>query len=317
MAVIPDSSSRAWDVIGLGANSVDLVHLLPAFPKPSGWHSKMRIARQVVCCGGQTATAMATCAAFGLRARYIGAIGRDDHGRRVRETLGGRGIDLSGLVTRDDATTQFAVILIDGQTGERAVLWDRDERLALEDADVPLEVLASTRLLHVDDVDQAAAIRAARHARELGIPVTSDLDRMTERTEELVRSVTVPIFAEGLTEQLTGIRDSERALRALRHHHDGLLCMTAGDRGAVALDGDRFIVSPACRVDAVDTTGSGDVFRGAFIYGLLAGWETARILQVANAAAAVKCMRLGALDGVPGLAETLRMMEDGHAERRV
>jgi sugar/nucleoside kinase (ribokinase family) len=295
-----------WDVVGIGANSIDFVTVVPAFPRPEGWHSKMRIRRQLVSPGGQAATATAACAKFGLRAKYIGAIGSDENGVRVREALDGIGLDSSGLV-QQDARNQFAVIVIDEQTGERAVLWDRDEALRLRAEDVPIDVIASTRLLHVDDVDQDAAIRAAGHARSLGIPVTSDLDRMTDRTEELVLAVSHAIFADGLPEQLTGERDHERALRKLRKRHGGLLVVTVGQRGAVALDGDRFLVSPGFVVNAADTTGSGDVFRAGFIYGLLNGWPTDRLLRFANAAAAVACTSVGAMASIPTLDEVLRL----------
>jgi sulfofructose kinase len=296
------------DVVGIGANSIDFVNVVPAFPRPEGWHSKMRIRRHVASCGGQTATTMATCARFGLRARYVGAVGQDDNGLRVQAELPRYGIDTSSLVVRQ-GRNQYAVIVIDEQTGERAVLWDRDDLLRMRDEDVPLDVINSTRLLHVDDVDQGAAIRAARHARSVGIPVTSDLDRMTDRTEELVMAVSCAIFADGLPEQLTGERDHERALRRLRRRHDGLLVVTVGRHGAVALDGDRFVVSPGFSVKAVDTTGSGDVFRGGFIYGLLHGWPFDQTLRLANAAAALACTRLGAMAGIPSLDEVLALVQ--------
>jgi sugar/nucleoside kinase (ribokinase family) len=162
-------------------------------------------------------------------------------------------------------------------------------------------------VLHVDDVDQAAAIRAARLAGGLGIPVTSDLDRMTDRTEELVLAVSCAIFADGLPEQLTGERDHERALRRLRTRHDGPLVVTVGQQGAVALDGDRFVVSPGFAVNAVDTTGSGDVFRAGFIYGLLHDWPIDRMLRMANAAAAVACTRVGAMASIPTLEEVMAL----------
>lgn len=295
-----------WDVVGIGANSIDFVTVAPAFPEPEGWHSKMRIRRALVSCGGQAATTVATCSRFGLRAKYVGAIGDDDNGRLVRKGLADHGLDVSGLVERRGAN-QHAVIVIGEESGERAVLWDRDDTLGLRESDVPLDLVGDTRLLHVDDVDQEAAIRAARHARRLGIPVTSDLDRMTDRTEELTMAVSCAIFADGLPEQLTGEADHERALRRLRARHDGLLVVTVGHRGAVALDGDRFVVSPGFTVAAVDTTGSGDVFRGAFIHGLLGGWSVDRTLRFANAAAALACTRLGAMAGIPDLDEALAL----------
>jgi sulfofructose kinase len=296
-----------WDVVGIGANSIDFVTVVPEFPRAEGWHSKMRIRRHLVSPGGQAATTTAACAKFGLRTKYIGAIGRDENGTRVREAFDRIGLDSSGLV-QQDAGNQYAVIVIDEQTGERAVLWDRDDALRLSEADVPLDVIGASRLLHVDDVDQEAAIRAAMHARSLGIPVTSDLDRMTDRTEELVMAVSCAIFADGLPEQLTGEPDHERALRRLRTRHDGLLVVTVGSRGAVALDGDRFLASPGFAVNAVDTTGAGDVFRAGFIYGLLRGWPIDRVLRMANAAAAVACTRVGAMASIPTLGEVLTLI---------
>ena len=136
------------------------------------------------------------------------------------------------------------------------------------------------------------------------MPVTSDIERMTESTSELIAAVTVPIFAEHVLEPLTGERDFERALRRLRAWHGGMLCVTLGARGAMLLDGDRLYHEPAHPVTVVDTTGAGDVFRGAFIYALLRGDAPAEILRFANGAAAISCTRLGAINGVPTLAET-------------
>jgi len=141
------------------------------------------------------ATALSACAALGLRSAYVGAVGTDDNGRRIQQQMRGRGIDLSHVVTRD-AANQFAVITVDERTGERIVLWDRDDRLMLRPDEVPAALIASARLIHVDDVDEEAAIRAATLARAAGVPATSDLDRVTERTPELVAAVSIPIFAE-------------------------------------------------------------------------------------------------------------------------
>lgn len=302
------SLESRWDVVGLGANSVDFVHLVPAFPKPEGWHSKMRVSRRLVACGGQTATAMAACARFGLRSLYVGAVGDDENGVRVRTELARQGLGATALVSKP-GRNQSAVIIIDERTGERAVLWDRDESVRLGAGDVPFEDIAAARLLHVDDVDQEAAIEAARQARSFGIPVTSDLDRMTDRTEELVLAVSCAIFADGLPERLTGERDHERALRKLRRMHPGLLVVTLGRDGAVALEGDRFLHSPGFAVKTVDTTGSGDVFRAGFIFGLLGGWPLERTLRLANAAAALSCTCLGAMASVPTIDDALTLSE--------
>jgi sulfofructose kinase len=293
---------RTPEVVGVGANSVDFVYRLPDSPRADSPTAKLRIASHTVSCGGQMATALAGCAALGLRPAYVGAVGTDDNGRRVRRELAGRGIDLTHVVTREGAN-QFAVITVDERTGERVVLWDRDDRLMLQPAEVPPALIASARLVHVDDVDEDAAIRAATLARRAGVPTTSDLDRVTERTPELVAAVSIPVFAEHVVPAITGEADYERGLRKLRQSHDGLLCLTLGPRGSMMLKGDRLYVEPGFAVQAVDTTGAGDVFRAGFIYALLDGRAPADILRFANAAAAVSCTRAGALASVPTLAD--------------
>jgi sugar/nucleoside kinase (ribokinase family) len=87
----------------------------------------------------------------------------------------------------------------------------------------------------------------------------------------------------------------------LRTLHPGRLVVTLGAHGSAMLDGDRFIHAPASRVDVVDTTGAGDVFRGACIYGLLNGDIAEDLLRFANTAAALSCTKEGAIDSVPTL----------------
>ena len=162
MPIVPTSASDArWDVVGLGANAVDFVYRLPAVPQATGNFSKMRISRETISCGGQMTTALVACARFGLRAKYIGATGTDDNGRRIRRELAHHSVDCSDAIIKD-ARNQYAVIMVDEVSGERIVLWDRDEKLQLRAHEIPERAIVSARLLHVDDVDQEAAIIAAR-----------------------------------------------------------------------------------------------------------------------------------------------------------
>jgi sulfofructose kinase len=300
-------TSRPFDVVGFGATSVDFVYQLPSCPAPTASLAKLRINRHFVSCGGQVATALAACARLGLRSKFVGVIGSDNNGARLRSELEARRIDLTDAIVRD-APNQYAVILVDDQSGERIVLWDRDDRLRLRDHELRPEAIAAARVLHVDDVDADGSIRAATLARAAGTVVTTDIDRVNDRTMDLANAATVPIFAEHVPSAITGVTDPAGALRAMRARHDGVLCVTLGARGALALDGDHVIEIAAFAVEAVDTTGAGDVFRGAFIYGYLNGWPLEHILRFANAAAAVSCTRPGALASVPSPEEAARLM---------
>jgi sulfofructose kinase len=301
-------TSRPFDVVGIGATSVDFVYQLPSCPAPTASLAKMRISGCFVSCGGQIATALAACARFGLRSKFVGVIGSDENATRLRRELEARRVDLSDVIVRD-APNQYAVILVDERSGERIVLWDRDERLQLRDDELRADAIAAARVLHVDDVDADASIRAATLARSAGTVVTTDIDRVNDRTMDLANAATIPIFAEHVPSAVTGVTDPAGALRAMRVRQDGVLCVTLGARGALALDGDRVVEVAAFAVDAVDTTGAGDVFRGAFIYGYLNGWPLERVLRFANAAAAVSCTRPGAMASVPSSEEAARLID--------
>jgi sugar/nucleoside kinase (ribokinase family) len=296
------------DVLGVGENSVDIVLELPAVPAPAGERNKLRIRQRHVRCGGQTATAMTACARLGLRASYLGAFGRDEHGRLIRDQLAAEGVDVSASPVCPVAN-RYAVILIDEPTGERMVLWEKDPQLV-----VPVEVMTDAlvggaRLVHVDDTDHKVALRAARLAAAAGRPVTCDVDTVSTRTRELLEAISIVIVAETVPQQLTGLADHEQALRRLRAWHGGLLVVTLGARGCMALEGDHLHFAPGFQVDVVDTTGAGDVFRGGFIYGYLQGWAIDRVLRFANAAAAVSVGRLGAMNGAPRMEDVERLLE--------
>jgi sugar/nucleoside kinase (ribokinase family) len=294
--------TRPWDVVGIGASSVDYVYRLPALPEAAGPLSKIRISSHAVSCGGQTATALVTCASLGLRAKFAGVLGSDENGTRIRAELLRHDVDVADAVVHA-GLNQFAAILIDDRTGERIVLWCRDDGTALRPAELKPTLLASAHVVHVDDVDQEAAIEIAASARAAGAKVTSDIDRVTDRTGALVDAVTIPILAEHVPPALTGDTDLERAIRKLHRPHHELTCVTLGQNGSLITDGKTVHHEPAFRVSAVDTTGAGDVFRGAFIHALLRGETPRAMLRFANAAAAISCTRRGAIDSVPMLTD--------------
>jgi sulfofructose kinase len=296
-----------FDVVGIGENSVDLVYRLPGAPAPN---AKFRASAQKVSCGGQVATTLTACASYGLQTTYVGTFGDDAHGRQVRLALTEARVDLSYAVVRN-APNRHAVVLVDARNGDRTVVWHRDQRLAIGANEIPTTLIGQGRLLHVDDLDEDASIAAARVAVGAGALVTSDIDRVSEQTPTLIALSTVPIFSAHVPSALTAERDPERALRKLRTVHAGWLCVTLGTKGAMLLEGDRLHHAPAFVVDAVDTTGAGDIFRAAFIYALLRSLAPPEILRFACAAAAISCTREGAMTSVPSLEEIHQLCRTG------
>ena len=293
---------QRFDVLGIGENSLDEVYRLPSLPQPGTATAKMQVSARTRLPGGQVATAMAACATWGLRTAYLGVFGDDENGRVARSALADRGVDVSPAPVRAGAN-RHAAILVDGRTGDRVVLWDREPAMSLRPEDISQALVSSARLVHVDDTDATAALRASRLAREAGAIVTSDIESITPDTAELVSLVSVAIFASHVPQALTGDADPARALRVLRQRHDAMLCVTRGEHGSMLLVGGTLYEEPAFPVQAVDTTGAGDIFRAGMIYALLRGERPEMLLKWGNAAAALSCTKPGAMDSIPALAE--------------
>lgn len=297
---LPLHRNKSFDVVGMGLNSADFLAVVPEFPT---LNSKMKISQFAKQGGGQVATAMVALSRWGIKTKYIGKVGGDELGSFSLASIRQEGVDVSSVLIESDSTNQFAVILVDGSSGERTILWNRDERLMYREGELRREEVCSGKILHLDGHDIHAAIQCARWAREEGIPTVIDIDKVEPLTGELIQEIDFVITSSRFPSLFTGIKDQEKALFELQGHTKGFVCATLGEKGAMALMDGEIVYSKGISVKAVDTTGAGDVFHAGFIYGLLQNWELKEILRFANVAAGLKCRDLGGRKGIPTLEE--------------
>jgi sugar/nucleoside kinase (ribokinase family) len=296
---------KPFDVVGMGLNSVDFLCVVPEFPPPNSKMQMLQFSKQG---GGQVATAMVALSRWGVKTKYIGKIGEDELGQFSLDSIRQEGVDISSVTIEPHATNQFAMIIVDGSTGERTILWNRDEGLMYRDGELRKEEVCSGKFLHLDGHDIHAALQCASWAREEGIRTIVDLDKVESITSELIKQIDFIITSSRFPMMYTGISDQKKALLELQKYTSGFLCSTLGDDGAMALVNGEFLHIEGHKMKAVDTTGAGDVFHGGFIYGLLQNWEAEKILRFANAAAALKCKELGGRKGIPTLEEVKRFL---------
>jgi sulfofructose kinase len=296
---------KAFDVVGFGLNSVDHLCVVPQFPE---FDTKTEINKYEVLPGGQVATATLFLSRMGRRVRYIGKVGGDDFGRRFLESLASESIDISSIVVERSAMNQYAFIIIDETSGERTILWQRDERLNFRKSELDVNSVCSGKILHLDGYDSASALYAATICREEGIPVSIDLDMAVPDCEALINTVDFLIVSSDFCKEFTGISNEIEAFRELSASFHGFWVMTIGAEGAVvSLDG-QCLAFPGLKVEAVDTTGAGDIFHGGFLHGLLQNWTLEKIMAFSNASSGISCKYLGAQSGIRPLNEILQCM---------
>lgn len=303
------AGENVFDVVGMGLNAVDHLCVIPRFPK---YEEKLRMEAFRRAGGGQVASAMVACARWGLRTGYIGKVGGGDLGAFSLSTLTQAGVDVSDVAVVPDVLNQFAFILIDKTTGERTIIWTRDDRLKMLPEEVPSGTIARARILHLDGHDASAAAYAAREARRLGVVVVVDAETVKDGTGDMIASADYVVASSEFPERFTGRAGRLEALREIKA--GGAVCVvsTLGKMGSVCLFEDRVIETPGFKVECVDSTGAGDVFHAAFLYGLAGGWEMEKTLGFSNAAAALNCTEIGARAGIKTLDEIFGLMKAGN-----
>jgi sulfofructose kinase len=304
-------SGREFDCVGFGLNAVDHLIVVPEYPE---FDTKVRLLEHVRSAGGQTASAMVALQRLGARAAYAGRFGSDEEGAFGLRTLADEGVNVDYAERVEGARTQLAFIVIDARTGERTIIWDRDDRLAYAPEEAPVGLAARGRVLHLDAHDPAACARLARAARAAGAIVSADIDNIYDGLPELLPLIDVLITSKEFPRRLTGIDDGRAALvEVKRRTNCPVVGMTTGERGAVLYHEGRFVEARAFRVPGGcrDTTGAGDAFHAGFIHGMLAGEEVEECLRLGCAVAALKCRSLGARTSLPDESEVREILDIG------
>jgi sulfofructose kinase len=295
------------DVVGVGLNATDTLIPLPQYPARG---SKVSFQVAHVLPGGQVATAVAACQQWGLRTRYVGKVGDDAAATLHRSEFRRLGVE-AHLFAAAGCPSQQAFIIVD-DTGERTVLWKRDERLTLRPEELRREWIVEARAMLVDGHDTAAAAVAAGWARAAGVPVIADLDELYPGVEALLGNLDYLVASRDIPGRIAGDPDLHKSLPAVHKQYGfRLTAATLGDEGVLAWDGTRFHYAAAYRVPVVDTIGAGDLFHAGFIYGLLQDWKLQCQLEFGCAAAALNCAGLGARGGIQSVARIKELRATG------
>jgi sugar/nucleoside kinase (ribokinase family) len=298
---------RATDLLGLGQISLDRVAVLPRWPARG---EKLALLEEALRPGGQIATALLAATRLGLRTALVAAVGDDEAGARALAPLREAGVDTSGVRVLPGVPTRQALVLCEREGGERTVLERRDPALRLPPGALARERIESASALLVDAEHPEAALAALRLGREAGLLTLCDVERPDEVSRAIAREALLPIVSAGFADETSG-EDCAEALRRCAGPHACMAVLTRGERGALALVGGRVLELPALPIQALDTTGAGDVFRGALAFAALRGLGARECVAFACAAAGLACQGRGAQGALPELAEVEAQLRAG------
>ena len=293
--------------ICIGQCSWDSLALVERYPEPD---TKAEASQWVEQGGGPAATASAALASLGVNAAFAGVVGDDADGDRIVTSLKSAGVDTSGIAVRDNSQSQSAFIAVERASARRTIFWQRPTGMPLLPDELPPGLLDGADVLLVDGLMEEVSLFAVTKAKASGVPVVVDAGRVRDGMMEICKLsdhvVGSEEFARGLG--LKDIADDGFFLEA-SGKFPGVLTITLGHAGSVTVTGGKVLRTPAFDVDAVDTTGAGDVFHAGYAFGVMSRWETGKTLRFASLVAALSCRALGGRASLPSLQEALVHLE--------
>jgi ribokinase len=286
-----------FDVLGLGAVALDEFLYVDDYPAPD---TKVRVLEWHTECGGLTGNALVAAARLGAKCAYAGRLGTSAEARAIEKGFAIEGVDTTYASRQPEDGVVKSTIIVGTASRTRNVFSRRMGLTGANDDQPPDEVLRSTRVLMIDHHGGSGAARAAKIAVAAGIPVVGDFERLDAPfLTELLSLTSHLIVPESFAMEYTARQSAKDAALSLAESGRAATIVTSGPNGCWAVEGGVVVHHPALVIDAIDTSGCGDVFHGAYAAALAEGEPLNGRLRFASAAAALKATRRGIQRAMP------------------
>jgi len=289
-----------FDVVGIGGVTVDHLTVVKKFPKKDTkviplWSSMQG--------GGQAATAIAQLGRLGAKTALIGTVGEGPIGQFAIDTMQDEGVDTSMILSQKDHAPALSNIIVEDKLGSRTIISDRGGLSHIPLCDAMYEMIKNAKYVHTDAHFPNENLKLVKFAKENGVKVCLDAEPHTPNVDEFVKLADILIVSRRFVEKDFG-HEYEKALRTYVKNGAEIAIITLGKYGAIGMNQvDMEVVAvPIYPVEpVVDTTGAGDVFHGAFLYGILEGFDLQKSMRFATVCSGLKCLKIGGRMGMPTL----------------
>lgn len=301
-----------YDILGLGCVAVDELLYVAKYPREN---DKAPIEARVKSCGGTTANSLMAATKLGAKVAWAGTLGADEDSRFVEMALAEAGVDGSWI--RQDAAARpiRATIVVNSRRCTRTVFYDLTGATPLDESWPPEEAIGAAKLLLVDQFGTEGMLRAARIARTRRMPIIGDFENSSHPGfDELLSFADHLILPQEVAAEVTGADSPASAVNRLWNESREAVVVTCSEKGCWYHGREMAegisLHYPAYWVEAMDTTGCGDVFRGAYAVALLEGQPLEARLRFAASAAALKAAKTGGQASFPSREEVEAFLRD-------
>ncbi len=296
-----------FDVFGFGHCCIDYLLVLDPYPDKG---KKGEVVESLIIGGGPIPTALQCLARFGKTTRFCGKVGDDPDGRQIIAELTSSGVDCDLMIVDPEVKTARAYISIDPHSGIRTVALDVRRFNWIRSEQFDPKLAADCRIFFTDGRAFEASLQGLKTAREAGVTTVFDSGSVRPGFYQMLPFIDYVVVSRDLAETFRPGVSPRLLAQMLVEKGAGCGIVTDGENGAYSFDSKQERHHPGYHVEVYDSTGAGDVFHGAFIYGLLEEWEFERAIDFANAAAALSCRKLSGRKGIPSLDDVSRFISN-------
>jgi len=290
------------EVVGIGHVCKDTICLIHGYPLED---TSRHIEDYLIQPGGAASQAVAAVARLGGKAVFLGYLGDDAIGDYLHQDCTSEHIDTSQLLRIPGGQSSFSVVLSNALNASRTLFSYHDRLPAYEYTPEACAYIGGAKYIHLDGTMYENALQAAKTARKQDVQVSLDgcsMQKDNAKNLALVALTDILIMNETYPCRLMDTEDREEALLRIARLGPTLVVSTSGSRGGMVVVEGKVEYFPAFQIEPLDTTGAGDAFHGAFLYGLLQGFDLWANLRFASAVAAINCLSHGGRQGLPNRA---------------
>lgn len=288
--------------IGIGHASYDITYQVTAFPVEN---TKQRVKEHIDCGGGPASNASYLLALWGEDVSFQGVVGNDYYGNQIKKELDAVGIDTSFLESYEGMDTMLSFIIANSSNTSRTILTSQSENVRR----CSLKNTNKYDVIIVDGEEVAASKEVLLNNKE-AIKII-DAGSYKENVVALCPFVDYLVCSKNFATDYTKI-DYDGSLESLINMHKKLstdfhntVVMTLEDKGCFTLIDGEYKLIPSIKVKAVDTTGAGDIFHGAFTYFISHGYSLEDTCRLANITGALSTLKVGGRFSMPSLNSVL------------
>lgn len=291
-------------VLCIGHSSWDITVPVDGYPIEN---TKYRFNEKYSAGGGPASNAAYLLGKWGIDTVIASVVGSDDFGEKIKKEFQTINVNTTYLETSYDKETSFSFILINKNNGNRTVFNVAEDHPALK----KLTYDFTPDIIFTDGHDYGAAQNAIRNYPN-AISII-DAGRVTPELLELCKYIKYIVCSKGFAETVTGLKFDFNNPQSLvnvylklqdKYPHS-IIVVTLEEHGALYQINNEIRIMPGLKVNALDTTGAGDIFHGAFTYGVVNGFDLEKIITLANIAAGLSVTKIGSRLSIPSLSEVL------------